>query len=327
VPWWRRIPDLAMRRAGARRHLSFLVETARAVDARLVHSHFGDYGWRNLGAVSATGMKHLVTFYGIDVVFIPRSDPRWGARYRELFDRVDRVLCEGPHMASCIVELGCPPEKVSVHHLGIDMDLLPFQPAVWQPGQPLRVLMAGSFREKKGFPYAIDALGAIRDEVELEVTLIGDAHDERTGREKRAILDAIERNRLGDVVRLPGYQPYESVLEDARRHHVFLSPSVTGSDGDTEGGAPVSIIEMCASGLMVVSTTHCDIPGVVLDGVTGLLARERDTDALADRLRWLLSHPDDWHGMLTAARKHIEAEFDARVQGERLGEIYRRTLG
>ena len=112
-------------------------------------------------------------------------------------------------------------------------------------------------------------------------------------------------------------------MEEARRHHVFLSPSVTASDGDTEGGAPVSLIEMSASGMMIVSTTHCDIPGVILDGKTGLLAPERDVDGLVERLQWIVAHPEQWMEMQRAGRAHIEAEFDARRQGERLGEIYR----
>jgi colanic acid/amylovoran biosynthesis glycosyltransferase len=228
-------------------------------------------------------------------------------------------------MAQCVVELGCPEDKVAVHHLGVDLDQIPFQPRTWEPGQPLRVLLSGSFREKKGFPYAIDALGKIKDRVGLEITIVGDANDERTQREKQVIIDAIARNSLGDRTRLLGYQPYDILLEEAGRHHVFLSPSVAGSDGDTEGGAPVSIIEMCASGMMVVSTTHCDIPGVVLDGVTGLLAPERDVDGLVERLNWLFANPSEWRGMLVAARKHIETEFDVRKQGLRLADVYRKV--
>jgi colanic acid/amylovoran biosynthesis glycosyltransferase len=112
-------------------------------------------------------------------------------------------------------------------------------------------------------------------------------------------------------------------MEEARRHHVFLSPSVVAADGDTEGGAPVSLIEMSASGMMIVSTTHCDIPGVILDGQTGLLAPERDVDALVDHLHWIVSHPERWLDMQRAGRAHMEAEFDARRQGERLAAIYR----
>jgi colanic acid/amylovoran biosynthesis glycosyltransferase len=327
-PRWRVVWDKGMRKVGARRHLRFTVDVARRAAAAVLHSHFGDTGWGDIGAARAAGIRHVVTFYGLDVIYYPTADPRWRTRYAQLFASVDRVLCEGPHMARCIVALGCPAEKVRVQHLGVDLRMIPFAPRGWTPAQPLRVLLCGSFREKKGFPYALDALARIKDEVPLEITVIGDEHgDERTRVEKRRILDAVARGGLGRCTRFLGYQPYETVMAEASRHHVFLSPSVTAADGDTEGGAPVTLIEMSASGMMIVSTTHCDIPGVVIDGVTGLLAPERDTDALVAHLRWVVAHPERWRAMQAAGREHMEAEFDARVQGERLAAIYREIAG
>jgi len=297
---------------------------ARQTRASVLHSHFGFVGWRDLGVSRGLGIAHVVTFYGVDVLFYPTMDPRWHDRYREMFNQVDCVLCEGAFMGQSIIALGCPPQKMRVHHLGIDLALIPFEPRAWKPGETLRVLMSGSFREKKGFPYALEALARLRQTVPLEITLIGDQHGEpRTIREKEKILEAIERGGLADCTRMPGYQPYRVVMDEARRHHVFLSPSVTAADGDTEGGAPVSLIEMSASGMMIVSTTHCDIPGVILDGKTGLLAPERDVDTLVDHLQWIVSHPERWLEMQRAGRAHMEAEFDARRQGERLGVIYR----
>lgn len=327
-PKLRSLWDRALRRLGIRRHIGFLVREARKHDASILHSHFGNTGWRDANAARQLGLKHVVTFYGLDVVYYPTSDPRWKDRYRDLFAGVDRVLCEGPHMASQIEALGCARDKIRVHHLGIDVARIPFEPRQWRPGEPLRVLMAGSFREKKGFPYAVEALAAVSGEVALEITIIGDEHgEERTKREKAKIIAALDAGGLRDRTRMLGYQPYDVVLEEARCHHIFLSPSVTASDGDTEGGAPVSLIETSASGMMVVSTTHCDIPGVIRDGETGLLAPERDVPALVERLRWFVAHPGRWHGMAQAGRRHIEAEFDAPVQGRRLGEIYRELVG
>lgn len=323
-PRWRVVWDKGLRKLGARAHLRFTVDVARRTGAAVLHSHFGDTGWADVGAVRAAGLGHVVTFYGLDVTYFPASHPRWQKRYRALFAAADRVLCEGPHMARSIVDLGCPDDKVRVHHLGIDLQQIPFAPRTWTPGEPLRVLLCGSFREKKGFPDALEALARIKDEVPVEITVIGDEHgDERTRAEKARILETVERGGLTEHTRMLGYQPYETVMAEASGHHVFLSPSVTAADGDTEGGAPVTLIEMSASGMLPVSTTHCDIAGVVIDGVTGLLAPERDVDALVGHLRWLVAHPERWHGMQVAGRKHMEAEFDARVQGERLSAIYR----
>jgi colanic acid/amylovoran biosynthesis glycosyltransferase len=191
-------------------------------------------------------------------------------------------------------------------------------------GEALRILIAGSFREKKGIPYAVEAVGMLHAEhPQVELTIIGDSSGTAAEeREKRAIQNAISRYNLGPVTRLLGYQPYNRLLEEAYNSHIFLSPSVTAHNGDTEGGAPVSLIDMAASGMPIVSTTHCDIPGIVGHGENGLLAPERDAEALAAHLRWLLQHPERWQGMAQAGRRRIEAHFDARKQGAELATRY-----
>ena len=137
------------------------------------------------------------------------------------------------------------------------------------------------------------------------------------------IVAAIEDGGLRETVRLLGYQPHSVMLRYAYDSHLFLSPSVTAESGDTEGGAPVSIIEMAASGMLVVATFHCDIPQVIEHEKTGLLAPERDVDALVQALQWLIDHPERWPQMQEASRRHVEKSFDARRQGQALGELYR----
>jgi len=231
-------------------------------------------------------------------------------------------------MGRCIVALGCPEEKLRVNHLGVSIEEIPFEPLAYRKGDPLRVLIAASFREKKGIPIALAALARLRESVTLEITLIGDAgKGSRSQGEKRKIEAAIAEYRLGDIVRAPGYLPYAKLMAEARRHHVFLSPSITAHDGDTEGGAPVSLIDMAASGLLIVSTTHCDIPAIVRHGETGLLSEERDVDGLVANLQYLVDNPGQWDAMRTAARKHVETEFDARAQAKKLARIYGSLIG
>jgi colanic acid/amylovoran biosynthesis glycosyltransferase len=291
--------------------------------ADVMHSHFGPQGWFDIPKAAEFGVPQVVSFYGYDVGRLPSTEPRWRDRYQELFESASLFLCEGRHLADRLVDLGCPREKVDVQHLGVKVDEIPFRPRSWHAGEPLRVLIAGTFVEKKGIPYGIEALGRIKDRVDLYITIVGDSLDQdRSKREKARILDTLARQGLESRTRLLGYQPYRVFLEEATHNHVFLSPSVTACDGDTEGGAPVSVIEMAAAGMPVVSSNHCDIPGVLEDGKTGLLAPERDVDALESRLIWLLENPTRWAEMVVAAREHIEREFHAGLQGERLARIY-----
>lgn len=324
---WRYFWDMGLRKLKLRHHLGFLVEVAKSEGVSVLHSHFGPVGWANLGAAKGAKLKHIVTFYGLDVNYLPVHFPYWRKRYQELFTKVDTILCEGPHMAKCVVNLGCPVDKVKVHHLGVSIEKLTFKPRIWNRDQPLRILIAASFREKKGIPDALEALGQLQNDTPLEITIIGDAsHENRSQAEKQKILATIERYKLKSKIRLLGYQPYSVLLEEAYKHHIFLSPSLTGSDGDTEGGLPVAIIELAATGMPIVSTKHADIPELIQNNHSGMLASERDVEGLVQNLRWLIYNPDKWHSMTQSCRKNVENKFDANIQGKKLAEIYKNQL-
>ena len=320
---WRFYSDKILRRLRFRDHLEFYVKVAKRQKATLLHSHFGYVGWVDRTVAQKAGLKHVVTFYGVDVNGFPKKDPIWVERYQKLFEVADLFLCEGSHMAQCIIDLGCPKNKVRVHHLGVSIDEIEFKPRTWTPQTPLKIIICASFKEKKGIPYALEALGQLQSKIPLEITIIGDANPTnlREQQEKQRIIETISKYNLNSKVRLLGYQPHDVFLKEAEQHHIFISPSVTASDGDTEGGAPVAIIEMAASGMPIVSTTHCDIPEIVLDGVTGFLAEERDVSGLLSILNHLIDHPD-WNQMLISARKHVESEYNVQIQAEKLAEIY-----
>lgn len=334
---WQYYRDVPLRFLGLRTYYPYTVEQVRRSGAQLLHTHFGDSSWYNLEVSRRADVKHVVTFYGNDITSYPQQDETWARRYRVLFDHVDAILCEGPHMAQSVVDLGCPAEKVHVHHLGVPVDDIRFEPRTYEPGEPLRVLLAASFREKKGIPYAMEALGRLQEEMPVEVTVIGGVADvpilgswtksvSGSEAEKERILAAINDWDREDRVRLMGYQPYDVLMEEAYDHHIFLQPSVTARDGDGEGGAPVTLIEMSATGMPIVSTNHCDIPSVVKHGETGFLAPERDPKTLVEYLRRLAEAPEQWPELGRAGRAHMEAEYNAPIQGQRLAEKYREIL-
>lgn len=304
----------------------FIKRALRADRPDLVHAHFGPSGYFMSRTRGFARSGLVTTFYGADLSRLPHQKARWRRRYRRLFIDGDLFLLEGPHMRKRLISLGCPESKARVHRLGIDLGAIKSAPRTVGTDGAVRVLVSGSFRQKKGIPYAIEALGLAsgkRPDLKLSMTIIGDssgASEEEA--EKAKILAVIKKFGLEAAVDMRGYRPYSYFIDELYRHHLFLSPSVTADDGDTEGGAPVSIIEASASGMPVVSTTHCDIPGVVLDGVTGFLVAERDGAALAEKLVELAGDPSSWASMGQSARRHIERDFDAIKQGRALTAIY-----
>jgi colanic acid/amylovoran biosynthesis glycosyltransferase len=289
----------------------------------ILHSHFANYGWINIKLAKYLHIPHIISVYGADISMLPAIKSNWRNRYKNLFHTCRFVLAEGPCMKQQVINLGCDASKVLVHRIGISTDNIPFKPRKWDKKSPLKILIASSFRPKKGIPLAIDALGMLSKRFSIEVTVIGDAgKDAESLNEKTKILDRIKRNGLESVVNLIGYLPYEQIFIISEQCHIFLHPSQTAPNGDNEGGSPVILTEMVAHGIPVVSTFHCDIPEVIHHSETGYLAQEKNAADLAEQIIKWTECPENWLIMLEKGRKHIETNFNLEKQCNRLLEIY-----
>lgn len=291
--------------------------------AGLIHSHFGNRGYYDLKLKKRLGVPQVTTFYGYDVSVLPREE-KWQTRYRALFDGCDRFLAEGTYMKKSLVNLGCAPEKVRVQRLGVDLDRIRFIPRKMEKDRRVRLLFASTFRDKKGLTYCLEAFAnALQSYKNMELTIIGDAGRSRHETAyKDRVLSVIRDRHLEDKVRMKGFLDYPAFIEEAKNHDIFLGHSIHEANGDNEGGAPVTLIEMSGYGMPVISTLHCDIPEVIRDNESGLLVPEKDVDALTDRIVYLAGHPELWEKMGRAGRKHVEEAYDIRKQVLKLEQIY-----
>ncbi|MCS6816474.1 MAG: glycosyltransferase [Blastocatellia bacterium] len=287
----------------------------RRLHPQLVHAHFGPTGVLVLAAARRLGVPLITSFYGYDLSALAR-DPAWRARYRHLFAHGALFLVEGPHMRERLIRLGCPPEKIRVRRIAIDLDEFPFRPRVWREG-PLRLLQVGRLVEKKGHEYALRAFAHVRSRArESEFYIIGDGplrpHLERLAGEL-GIAGAV--HWLGPLSRA-------AYREVAERCHILVQPSVVAANGDDEGGAPTVLLEMQASGMPIVATRHADIPYVVREGESARLVPERDVAALADALLELIENPARWPSMAEAGRTFVAEHHDIRREAPRLEALY-----
>lgn len=295
-------------------------EAGRAERVRLVHAHLGWEGARAIGLRRALGVPFITSFYGRDASMIPRK-AYWRALYKRLFREGDLFIAEGSHMAGLLAGIGCPREKIRVVHLGVDLDRIGFAERLWPRDGNVIGLIAASFREKKGIPYALEAVARVASRWPgLRIRVIGD------GPMRPQIAERIARPDLKGKVDLLGYLDYPSYIDELGKAHFLLSPSVTAVDGDCEGGAPVCLLDAQASGLPILATTHCDIPETIVPGRSALLAPERDVEALASNLDHLLAHPEEWPVMGRAGREHVGREYEIGTQGARMAALYEEAI-
>jgi colanic acid/amylovoran biosynthesis glycosyltransferase len=294
---------------------------------RVLHSHFGyvavwDYRLRDV-------LKHIpwfVSFYGADIYELGRL-PEWRDMYGQLFGQATRVLALGPEMAAKLRELGCSAEKITIHPLGVDVASIPFKVREIASGEPLRILFAGTFREKKGIPYLIQAAALVRRVgIRFELHLVGDAATKPGDQEtKIKVFRAIDKLGLNDVVFYQSYLSFQDLISLALRSHIFVAPSVTAEDGDAEG-TPFVLQQMMATGMPVITTSHSDIP-YLFGECKNLLVPERDAQAIAERVQFYAEEPNRLKCDGIVLRNRVRQAFDTRQCAARLSDLYDTVSG
>jgi colanic acid/amylovoran biosynthesis glycosyltransferase len=283
--------------------------------ARLIHAHFGPEGYKMLGIKKKLKLPLITSFYGFDMSKLAH-ERIWRANYRLLFEEGDLFLVEGKHMQKKLIALGCPYKKTRVQHLGVDVKKFICRKRELK-GKKIRILFCGRFVEKKGLTYALRAVASVfKKYPHIEFRIIGD------GEMKSDIEELIDKLDMSGYVTLLGFQPNQVCAQEMQKTHILLQPSVVASNGDSEGGAPMVLLEAQASGVPVISTYHADIPEVVLEGEGGLLVPERDPGALVEKLKLLITNPRMRMQMGKAGRLHIEKNYNIYRQVEKIELLY-----
>jgi colanic acid/amylovoran biosynthesis glycosyltransferase len=283
----------------------------------VIHAHFGSRGnlvvlLRDLGVISG---KIVTTFYGHDVTRAPKRG--MSDIYHELFSKGDLILVLSNFMKNQLIELGCPPEKIKIHHLGIDTNRFTVKTQYSQNGFSVNLITIGRLVEKKGIEYAIRAVSEISKTLHgVHYRIIGD------GPLRDKLENTIRECNVGNFIELLGPKSQDEVIHILSQADIFIAPSVTAMDGDTEG-TPTVLMEAQALGLPVISTLHSGIPEVVEDGESGILVPERDVRLLADQIEKMIKNKKGWAIMGRKGRTKVESEFNINLQNDKLVEMYR----
>ncbi|MGH7828211.1 MAG: glycosyltransferase [Candidatus Binatia bacterium] len=282
----------------------------------VIQCHFGPNGrlavlLRELDIVRG---PIVTAFHGWDLSLYLR---RHGASvYRRLFQCGDLFLPISACWQSKLIELGCPRQKILVHRMGIELQRYACAERSLRPNGAIKIVTIGRLVEKKGIGYGIQAVSQlVRRWPQIEYRIIGD------GRLKDKLQGLIRDLGVAEQVKLLGWKSREEIRGLLQESDILLAPSVTSDDGDEEG-IPVVLMEAAAYGRPVVSTRHSGISEAVRDGESGYLVPERDARALAEKLAYLVEHPNTRAAMGAAGRKQVETHYDIRKLNEQLERIY-----
>lgn len=289
----------------------------------LLHAHFGPGGLRALGLAEWLGIPLITTFHGFDATITDsyalkgKFGHRDYVRRRGILKQKGRLfLAVSRFVKDKILAQGFPEGRVIVHYTGVDTEFFCPDPAVKR--DPI-VLFTGNLIPLKGCEYLVRAVETVQTRIpDIELVVIGEGPE-------RARLEALARGKLKRFQFL-GRQPREVVKEWMNRAKVFSVPSVRVESGAEEGFGMV-FVEAQAMGCPVASFSVGGIPEAVAHGETGLLAREKDSEALARNIEALLRNGEKWQRMSEAGWRRARSFFDLAKQTLLLEDFYRHVLG
>jgi len=325
--WKKNILKKAYIRASKKLMRSFNEQLAEYVIEHkidLVHAHFANMGWEVQRALKDIDIPIVVSFYGWDYEMLPHVKSEWKSKYQEMFDQVDLILTEGEHGKDVLISKGCAEAKVIIQKLGIERSLIK-QIRREKKRDELRLIQIASFTEKKGQLYTVKALKeAIRKSPNMHLTLIGDSREEAYHKD---VVEFINQNDLQEKITMRDFIPYAELDEELSKHHVFIHPSCYAQNRNCEGGAPTIIFNAAGSGMPTISTTHCDIPSLVVHEKTGLLSTEKEVDQIAENiLTFYKMEQDEFEIFSSASHAHIANNYCIEDNGKELSKYYSNLL-
>ena len=280
-------------------------------DSVLIHAHFAGITADIASIVSATtGVPWTCSIHAHDV--FTAEARATGRRLRT----ASAVTACSRLAATAVTDAGIAPDKVVMIHHGIHLNDFPFDTI--QPDGT--VLAACRLEPKKGVDTLIKACALLKaHDVGFSCVIAGDGP-------MRASLVKLSR-RLGvvDTVDFIGWQSQEETRSQLIDTSLLVLPSRVAPDGDRDGIANV-LVEAMALGTPILTTTASAASEIVADSVNGILVPPDDPMALADAIQKALVSKDRLIAMAKAARKTVEAEFDAYKNIRELEAFFERAV-
>ena len=277
--------------------------------------------WGGLAARLA-GVRGIVSAVsGLGVLFSPdyphRSLRMAVTSVLKYIHRSEGVCCIFHNLEDrdVLLKAGVVNEQQCFRTMGSGIDLNEYDYCPEPSEGKIHVLFTARMVEDKGVLVLIEAASRLKEEFgeSVDFLLCGGLDTNPNAITKEQLESLCD----GTYIKWLGMR--NDVLKLLRESHIFAFPSYY------KEGLPKSCIEAAAVGRPVVTCDSTGCRDAVEDGVTGFLVPVKDSEALAERLRWLITHPQERKMMGEAARAFAEKTFSIKEVVDIHMDIYRRV--
>ncbi len=321
-------------------NLSFFEKYIDQYRIRLLHAMFPHEGIYTLPLKRKYGIPLVVSFHGgYSSSVSPFIHKPW---FEKLFAAADLCTVPSRYTQNTLERAGCPPEKIRIHHCGVDITKIPFKPRIYRnSNEPVRFLTVGRIVEKKGLADIIEAFSlSHRKHRNIRLDIIGDSapYCQRAGKNilkriglisyaegnplyKEKVKAMVQQLGIAHAVHFHGALRHREVIKKLSEAHIFLLSSHRSCDGDEES-LPVALLEAQANGMPVIATDHAGISEGVRRNRSAYLVAERNPAELSNRINHLIEHPYLWPQIGTAGREYVSRNFHIGDLTEKIESIY-----
>lgn len=280
---------------------------AAAFRPDVVHAHW----WMPGGWIARRlPMPYVVTSHGTDVRLLEKA--AWRAIARPVMRGAGAVTTVSEFLANDLRRF-FPENSAKTFVTPMPIDVGEFETGTTvAKAQPPRVLFAGNLIASKGVDVLIDACALLRDRGTLfELEIVGE------GPEGARLRARASQHGLGEAVRWSGFVSQREMPARYGASTVTVLPS----RGQAEGLGLV-LAEALLAGSAVVGTPAGGIPEIVVDGQTGLIARDGSADDLATQIGRLLADRELRMRTIGAGAARVREAHEPRRAAARVIELY-----
>jgi len=290
------------------------------IEPNIIHCHYiSHYGF--LGALSGFHPS-VMTAWGTDVLLEPKESFAKKCQVRFALRRADVVTCGGENVATELISLGLPPDRIRRIYFSVDINkanpdrkdkrifekylknqdsrvvinIRGFTP-VYDPG----TFVQAAAQVLKSYPHTVFVMA-------------------REGEERKKFEEMADSLGILDNFAFIGNIPADQIPVYLASSDVYVSTSLSDS------GIPVSTAEAMACGVAVVSTDVGDIHIWIKEGVNGFIVPKKDVTILVEKINTLLGNDGLRQSLGVEARKSMQERPDYQKEMEKMESLYHQLI-
>jgi len=296
----------------------YLKKYLKHLDPDIIHFH-ETYG---LG-VGKLNAPYVFTVHGFDSENIPVESgrlgrfswlrsPLWKLVEFEGLKRQKHIISITPYVKKHI--------KTLTHANIYDIDNAISSIFFDTPHKPIkgRIFSVGWISHRKNTLGIIKAFSRLMGASSIDASLYI-AGERKNPEYAKKVDKEIKKSNIENKIRFLGKLSQEEIREELSCADIFVLPSY-------QENAPMAIAEAMAAGVPVVTSNRCGMPYMIDEGKTGFLVDPDDIEALADRMRILLTDVELRSKIGEAARHLAKERFHPDSVAQKTKKVYEEIL-